>query len=232
MYFEEPEEIVYHFLRTRVAEVTRVGLSNRTSTDSESFVGDDSTVEFTISANISAVTSVTVDGTTQTPYLHYNIDIENNKIKFATAPGNTLAVIVNYIAGTNWIFPDMPRNDLSKASLPKIGSWQISEITAPEELGDQANSYDTCVFQIDVVTHKEQTCTINSESVMDVNVAKYLARKIKNAFKDYAKTDLIYVIYDFSFLDNANQPFQEEYNIFRRTLQIQINFRNLRRMIT
>lgn len=232
MYFEEPEEIVYNFLRYKVAEIERSGLENRYDEATQSFTGDGSTVEFYIDENIQAVKSVTVDGTTQIPFSAYNIDLDNNKIKFRTAPGDTLAIVVTYLVGSNWVFPDSPREDLSKDSYPRIGCWQISESTDPEEMGTQSNSYDTVLFQIDVVTHKDVMCLIDSEYKGGLNVTKYLARQIKNAFKDYAKTDLIYTILDFRIIENSPLPYQEDLNIYRRIVQVQITFRNLRRMIT
>ena len=62
MYFEEPEEIIYNFLRARVGELTRDGLSDRTSLDSQTFAGDASTTEFTLTNQPICVISITVGG--------------------------------------------------------------------------------------------------------------------------------------------------------------------------
>lgn len=231
MYFEEPEEIIYNFLRARVGELTRSGLSNRTSLDSQTFAGDNSTTEFTLTNQPMCIISITVGGVTQIPYEQYNIDLDNKKIKFTTAPANAAAIVVNFKTGTNWIFPDSPRATLTKKSYPRIGSYQLNKSSVFEEIGSTADTYDTALFQIDVIAYKDQVCTTINDTVTGVDVAKYLARQIENAFKDYTYPDLAYVVKYWQILDNAPVPFAEPLNIHRRVINLRVEFRNLRRLI-
>jgi hypothetical protein len=116
--------------------------------------------------------------------------------------------------------------------MPRVGMWQLSKESSDEELGNQVNSYDTVVYQIDCLGFKDVFCTVNGENIADIEVAKYIARQVENAFKDYANTDLIFVLSKFDILDNAPAPFAEPLNIHRRILQMRFEMRNLRRMIT
>jgi len=231
IYFSEPEEVIYNFLRARVDEVTRTGLSNRMTADTQNFSGNASDTEFTLTEQPECIVSVVVDGVTQIPYTAYNIDLDNKKIKFATAPASgTDNIVVSFKKGSNWIYPDLPRVDLSKNNFPRIGSWQISKTSGFEEVGDQSNTYDTVVFQIDVLSYKDLLCEVSGESFSGPDVTRYLARQVENAFKDYAKTDLIGVLYDFQILDNSPAPYQSPLNIFQRIMQIRFNMRNFRRL--
>ena len=231
MYFEEPEEIIYNFLRARVGELTRDGLSDRTSLDSQTFTGDGSTTEFTFTNQPNCIISATVNSIAQIPYQHFNIDLDNKKIKFETAPADTVDVVVNFRTGSNWIYPDSPRENLTKNSFPRIASYQLSKSSDFEELGDTSDTYDTALFQLDVLAYKDQICTTLNDTVTGVDVSKYLARQIENAFKDYLQSDLLYVVHYFQILDNSPVPFAEPLNIHRRTISIKVYFRNLRRLI-
>lgn len=232
MYFEDYEEVMYNFLRSRVEEVTRVGLSNRMTSDSQSFTGDNSTVEFTLTQQPQSIVNVTVNGVEQVMYSAYNIDLDNKKIKFRVAPATDADIVVNFKRGSNWIYPDSPKSSLTKNSYPRIGIFQITAPEQPEEMGNQVNSYATVTFQIDVVTYLDQECTIGSETYTGVDVAKYIGRQVRNAFKDYAKTDLIYCVWDFAILNNYPQPFEDSLNTHRRIIEVSLEFRNMRRMVT
>lgn len=231
MYFEEPEEIIYNFLRARVGELTRDGLSDRTASDSQTFTGDGSTTEFTFTNQPICVISATVDGATQVPYEHFNIDLDNKKISFTTAPADTVDVVVNFKTGTNWVYPDSPIQKLTKNSYPRIASVQLNKSSGFEELGSTTNTYDDVLFQIDVLAYKDQICTTLNDTVTGVDVSKYLARQIENAFKDYTHSDLLYVVSNWQILDNSPVPFAEPLNIHRRVISLRVQFRNLRRLI-
>jgi len=232
MYLEDPEEIIAHFLRANLSEITRQDCADRLSTATDSFTGDASEVEFVLDTTPDSITSITVDGITQIPYLHYNIDLDNKSIKFRDAPGNTLAIVVNSKIGSSWIYPDSPRLDLTKNSYPRIGSWVISDSSDFEELGDTADTYDTVVMQFDILAYKDQLCTVSSETIADIDVAKYLSRQVKNAFKDNLNSELIYMVSDFQIINSIPVPFTDALNIHRRIMEIRFQFRNLRRLTT
>ena len=232
MYLEDPEEIITHFLRANLDEITRQDCKDRLSTTTDSFTGDASTVEFVLSTTPDSITSVTVDGVAQIPYLHYNIDLDNKRIKFITAPGDTIPIVVTSKIGSSWIYPDSPRQDLTKNSYPRIGSWVISDSSDFEGLGTTTNTYDTVVIQFDILAYKDQLCIVNEETIADIDVAKYLSRQVKNAFKDNLNTELIYMVYDFQIINSIPVPFTDALNIHRRIMEIRFQFRNLRRLTT
>jgi len=78
----------------------------------------------------------------------------------------------------------------------------------------------------------DSNVTIDGNTVTGINVAKYIARQVENAFKDNWQSQLSYVILDFQILNNIPVPFQEDLNIHRRIMEIRLQFRNLRRLIT
>lgn len=227
MYLEEPEEILTNFLRSRITEITRTGESNRQTNTSQNFSGDDNTKIFTLTNTPVSIKTVTVGGVTQTPYLHYDIDLDNKKIRFVTAPGTgTNNITVNYYYGSTWIYPDSPRDDLARLSYPRIGVIKISESDIFKEIGSTA-LFNNITFQFDIVSFKNLKCTINSENHQGNEVTRYLSRRLINAFQDNFSTDLIYKCTDFIIINNYPIPFEEDKNIFRHIVEMLIQFRYL-----
>lgn len=237
MYFEEPESVILNFIRSRISELVRRNknndgdLSNRQTAASKSFTPTVGQTELTLVDSPLSIVSVSVDSVTKIPYEHYNIDLDNKKVKFRTAFEGTETALVSYYKGTNWIFPDKPRKDLARDSYPRISCIQLTENPIFIELGTtETNEYVT--FQFDVLSFKDQLCKIGSETIEGPDIAIYLARKIVNAFKDYWSTDLLYVIRDIKFMTNDPIPFDEGLNLFRRTVDIQFTFRNMRNLVS
>ena len=225
----EPDEILQNFLRSTVAEVTRVGLSNRQTTDSESFNGTGAQTVFTITKTpLLAINSVTVDAVEMTAYLDYQIDIDNSKITFTTAPGSgTDNVVISLEKGSNWIFTDLPRDDLKKENYPRIGIQALDEDGNLQGLGEH-DTWDTVIFQIDIVAYKDQKCTIATEAKQDMDVAQHLARAVRSAIKNNWQGKLLkHKLFEPVYAGNAPIPFDESNNMYRRVLTINFNAQNI-----
>lgn len=214
--------ILAHFLRSQVTEITRNDYSDRITTDSDNFTGDDSTTAFVLTNTPDSITSVTVDGVNKYPYTDFNIDLDNKTINFLAAPGDTLAIVVNYRKGTTWIWPDMPRDDLSFSSYPRIGVQTLSEVRTQQGLGED-DSYDTVTFQIDCVTQKDLLCTINSETKSGQDVANYLSRQVVDAIKRNWRSNLSGKLFAPEIIRRDNVPFNLVENNFRKIIEVRFS---------
>jgi hypothetical protein len=233
MYINEPDKIIMNFLRSKLSELSRTtpSLSDRQTTDSQSFSGNTTTTIFTLTTQPIAINSVVLDTVTLVPYQDYNIDLENKKIKFRSAPGNgTNNIVVSFEKGSNWIFPDFPRDELSKNKYPRIGFSPITESAIFKEVGG-TNTMVTVTFQFDILTYKDLICTVGSDTIEGPDITSYLARQLINTIKAYWSSDLIYKIRGMNFISNNPIPFDEEKNIFRRVVELGFVFVNIEEVI-
>ena len=224
----EAEDILAEFFRAEVPEVTRVGLSNRQITDSQSFSGDGSTKAFTLTDTPVAINSVTVGGTIQNKHITYVIDLDNKLITFSSAPGaGTNNVVVSYEKGSTWVFPDKPRDDLSITKYPRMGVIAITQSENPMGVGTGPPLWMDGVYQIDVVAAKGQKCLINSEVKEGQDVANHIARIAISRLADGTLSKIGLKLYTPRILSNIPVPFNEEQNVFRRLIEVQFNAQNI-----
>ena len=216
-----------HFLRVNIDEITRVGLSNRQVADTQSFNGDGATDVFTLTNQPVCINSVTVGGVVQTIYLHYEIDIDNKKIKFNAGyiPAvGTNNIVVSFDKTATWIYPDKPRDELSKSSFPRIGVISLTENSTDMGMGE-TDTYDELVFQIDVVGYKDQKCQVGSDTIADSDVVQYLARDVIKKLKRN-RSQLFNALYDVKILNNYPTPFENDKHIVRRIIEVKFNTTN------
>jgi len=224
----EAEDILSEFLRAEVPEVKREGLNNRQTTDSQSFSGDGSTKVFTLTSSLIAINSVTVGGTIQNKYISYAIDLDNNRITFATAPGaGTNNVVVSYETGSRWINPDDARDDLSERSYPRMEAIPITQSENPMGVGVGGPYWMDGVYQIDVVAYKGQLCIINGETKEGQDVANWIGRKAISALTKGTLAKLGLTLYTPRILTNIPLPFNEPHNIFRRHIEVELNAQDI-----
>lgn len=235
MYIQEPEEIIMNFVRSRVSELTRStpSLSNRQTTDSESFNGDNSTTEFTLteSSAVVAINTITIGGTEVYPYTDFNIDLDNKTIKFRTAPATgTNNVVVSYEKGSTWVYPDKPRDTLQKNSCPRIGILKVAESGTFREVGS-TDTNDSVTIQFDIVSYNGLICTVGSDTIGPNDTVKYLARQLINAIKSGWSNYLIHRVRDFSIVESNPMPFEPDKNIFRWVVSVRFLFRESEEVI-
>jgi len=137
------EEIIV-FLRQKLPDPKERG-SIKTSTQS----GTGSKVKFDIpDTNIKHIDSVLVNGALQTNYTQYYVDyndksdLSNPVVYFLTPPANGAIVEIKYSYGQTWIYPDVPRTDLSLDSYPRANVNFVSIRTSEAGLGAGSNITD------------------------------------------------------------------------------------------
>lgn len=226
----ESDEQLMNFLRSTVTEITRTGLSNRqTNSQTQSFSGNDSTTVFTLTNKAVCINFVTISGSTQTAFLDYQIDLDNKKITFTTAPATgTNNIVVNHDTGTNWIYTDVPRDDLKKVSFPRLVITTINESGVLQGL-NQNDTFDTVTLQIDIIAYKDQLCTnAGSDKIQGMDVAQLLARSVRTAIKNNWRAELMsYALFNPTYLNNIPLPFDEGNNLFRRIITISFDALNI-----
>lgn len=225
----EPDEILMNFLRSTVTEVTRTGVSNRQTNTVETFNGDTTTKIFTLTVAPVCINSVSVGGTTQVAYLDYQIDLDNKKITFTSAPGTgTGNISVDTDTGSNWVYTDFPRDDLKKASYPRIGITVINESGEQQGIG-ATGTYDNISFQLDIVAYKDQACTnAGSDKIQGMDVAQLIARRVRTAIKNNWDSELLnYSLFYPVYQNNIPLPFDESNNLFRRIVTVSFDALNI-----
>jgi hypothetical protein len=227
IYVTEPVDILVQFLRVNVTELTRNGLSNRQTAGTQSFNGDGATDIFTLTTQPVCIKTVTVGGVLQTCYLHYEIDIDNKKIKFNAGyiPAvGTNNIVVTFDSGSTWVYPDKPREDLKKSNYPRLGVTHLVENSYDMGMGE-TETYDSLTFQIDVVAFKDQLCTVGSESIADADVAQYLARQVCKKIKR-SRALIQNKLYNPVILNNYPVPFEDDKHIVRRIIEVKYEANN------
>ncbi len=226
----KPEDILTEFFRAYVPEVERENLTNRQETDSESFDGDTSKKTFIIneSSAVLAINSVIVGGITKNKYTEYAIDLDNKLITFVTAPGSgSDNVVISYEKGSNWVFPDKPRDDISKSKYPRMSVLTLVQGEVPLGVGTGSPYWMDGTYQIDVVAYKGQKCIINGEIKEGQDVADFIGRNIINQLTKGTLSRIGLKLYTPRILNDIPLPLDEEKNQFRRMIDVQFNAQDM-----
>lgn len=195
MVFISPKNVLVDFLRNRLTDPR----SRAESSTTEEF--DGGSTDFSLSppsGSLSAITSVTVGGTTQTKWRDYYIDFQNQKVIFYsnTASGTNNVDITYKYGTTNWIYPDKAKQTLSRTAFPRINVLIVSG--TGERLGQYNSDVESVMrFQIDVWTKENQVFTISSVKYEGDKLAEYLAHQIMAAFRSY-EDDLHPSLYNYT----------------------------------
>lgn len=114
------------------------------TTVTEEFNGTGLAYSFTVAhLNLKNVRTVTVGGVAQTFGTHYTVNYSTGVITFVTAPGaGTNNVDITYDYGSDHIFGDFPRTDLSISKYPRIAVAITSGRTEEMSLGAADNITD------------------------------------------------------------------------------------------
>lgn len=123
---EIKEELVV-FLRNQ--DVLSTSVRGVTTDTDDTFDGDDSTTQFLINrTNVKNIRSISVGGQSQSLGTDYTVDYSYNdsgtikcQITFTSAPATgTGNITLSYDYGTDKIYPDHPRPELTISSYPRI----------------------------------------------------------------------------------------------------------------
>ena len=223
----DPEDILAEFLSANVTEYTRYDsdgydkLPNRTIESTETFSGDDSETEFSISTpNLVAIKEITIGGTKVYKYIDYDIDLDNAKITFDSAPTTgSNNISVTYFEGNNWIYTDKPIDTLSRKSYPRVAIQLINQSERQRGVNDDYY-YKNYTFQIDALTYKDQLLEISSEKKANNEAVKVIAGDIVTQIKTKWRSELRTKLFNFNIINNSPVPFSENSNQFRRIIEI------------
>ncbi|KKM21466.1 hypothetical protein LCGC14_1635160 [marine sediment metagenome] len=223
----EPNEIYVEFLRAELTEPTRDIYSSRHNNTTQQFNGNNSITAYTVeNTTLLCVNNISVDSVLQAKFKDYNIDLLNSKINFISAPATgTNNILVDYdynTDGRSWIYPDKPRLDLARSSLPRIGVTLITEDGTPQGLFDDAY-WNNIRFQVDVITAKTLTISSNSETIVGEHLANILARDVVRITKAQWRTKMTNTLFYPEIFNNSPQPYDEQHQLFRRMIEIGFN---------
>lgn len=224
----EPDEIYVEFLRVQLTEPTRDNYSARHTNTTETFTGDGTASDFTVAnTKLLCVNNVSVDSVLQAKYSTYDIDLVNNKITFNSSnlPSNGAEVLVDHdfnTAGRSWVYPDKPRLDLGRSSMPRIGVVLITEDGQPTGMSDDAH-WNNLRFQVDVLTQKDLSVTSNSETLIGQSLVNGIARDVVRLTKNSWRNNMGTKLYQPQIFNNSPQPYDETNNVFKRTIEVGFN---------
>jgi hypothetical protein len=142
--------------------------------------GTGSKVKFTLPRkNITCLHSV-VDGVIKTDYTDYYVDYKDNNpdtypiVYFLTPPANNVLVDFTYHYSTDWIYPDVPRVDISLDSYPRVSVRFLGDRVSEAGLGATSNLTDI-LGSVDIYSSKESEI----EGLIN-NIRKLILQNKKN----------------------------------------------------
>lgn len=172
------DELITFFRNQDIFSISTRGVSTTTDT----FSGDASETEFTItptSGVMRNVREIQLSSVVQSYGADYVIDYKNSKVVFITPPpSGTDNISIEYDYGTSdKIFTDYPRDDLSIESYPRLTVDVISTSTEP---GGMDNVYVTNVlvsltlYESNIRTISEHMTSIRTKLINNRNNFYYL----------------------------------------------------------
>lgn len=92
-------------------------------------------------------------------------------------------------AGTNWIYDDFPRHDLSSSSYPRVSIIETNESSEP--LGFRSDNFWTTIdLQVDIWVKEDTEYTIDTVYYADIALCRKIARdtieSVRNNWTDLA----------------------------------------------
>lgn len=219
-----PKDIIVDFLRANLIDPR----ARAETTNTEEFNGG--STEFSLTApsgKVSAITSVTVDGTAQIKWSDYRIDTQNQKIIFfSNTASGTNNVDITYKYGTSdWIFPDKPFKKLAPTSFPRIN---VLVVDGTGERMGQFNSdvQSTILYQIDIWATESYIVTIDSTKYKGDKLAQYIGLKVMKAFRS-SVDELHPPLYNYKPGFLRDQAFDNDLQIFHKLFECEFNSINV-----
>lgn len=172
-----------HFIRNKDIFSTTVR-SVTTATNTGTFAGATShTIAVT---NIKNIRSVVVDGTTLTFGTDYTYDLDfldttiKTKITFTVA--QTGAYVITYDYGTDKIFPDFPKTELTISNFPRIAVDVVSINTTPAGLGNQNKNeiiFTVVIYSANIDALRDYSTNLRKEIIDNQLTFYYLGEYIR-----------------------------------------------------
>lgn len=216
------EDVASDFLRVYLTDPRSRAEASTTQTNTSTSSQTTLTLVDPTGYTISCVTALTVDGTAYTKWKDYHWDYQNNKITFFTALSAGLEIISTFKYGTkNWIYSDMPDENLDSNSWPRIDVFTIS--SPGVKLGNyEAPVIGTMFLQIDIWAKENYVATIGGRDYHGIYLTRYLGNQISKAFEDNEGSlhPLLFNYVPVSLPRTA--PFSEQYLAYHTIVEISI----------
>jgi len=220
MVFISPKIVIVDFLRNRLTDPRARAEASKT----EEF--DGGSTDFALTPTIGAmqsITSVTVDGTAQTKWGDYWIDVQNQKVIFYsnTASGTKNVDIIYKQGTTSWIYPDKAKETLANTSFPRINILVVGGTGG--RLGQYNSNIESVIhFQIDIWSKENQVQTISSVKYAGDKLSEYLAYEVTKAFRAYVD-DLHPALYNYTLLGTPrDMGYNTEMQCFHTIVEVEL----------
>lgn len=119
------------------------------TTATESFTASGGAEIFTVSnANCKNIRSVKQNGTALTYYTDYTIDLDNAQVSVSKSLTASDDIDIEYDYGTDAIFPDFPRPDISLSSFPRMAFMIYNYLSEIAGAGNVLNTSFTIQINI------------------------------------------------------------------------------------
>jgi hypothetical protein len=219
-----PKDVIVDFLRANLIDPrARAEASN-----TEEFDGGGT--DFTLSApsgSVSAVTSLTVNGTAQVKWQDYRYEQQNQKvIFFSNTAGGTDNVDITYKYGTsNWIYPDKVLTTLGSTSFPRVNLLVVDG--TGDRLGSvRSDVQSTVIYQVDVWAKEDNIFTIDSIKYAGDKLAEQIGLKLIKAFRESAE-DLHPPMFNYKPGYLRDLPFDTELQAHHKVFELEMNSINI-----
>jgi len=218
-YIIDDTDIITDFLRTHLTDPQARAEASRIETITATAGQTAITLSPSV-GTVSAITSVTVEGSAKNKWSDYFWDYQNQKLTFYTALTLDDEVIITYKQGTsNWIYADKPDDQLNEDSWPRIEVYTLSG--SGKRLGNyQADIQSKPTINISVWTKDRQTFTISGATYSNNYLGRYLAYQIMKVFEDN-EGDLDPILYDYEPVGTPRAaPYSSQYQCYHTVMEI------------
>ena len=215
------KNVIVEFLRSKLTDPRSRAESLVTDTFSGTGVAQICTLTPATNNHAYAITDVSVDSSSVSKWVDYNIDMQNQNISGTFASG-TDNIVVTYKTGTtNWIYSDLAKTSLKTSSYPRIN------VSVVGSNGDFLGSYkseiiETVHFQTDIWVKEDYIYNDGTNKWTGSHLALYLARQIVKQFEDY-NNDLYPILFNFMLLNMRDAVWESDRECCHVILEFQMD---------
>lgn len=228
----DPEDIVTDFLRVHLTDPK--SRAESTDTQNDTSTAGQTTLTITPSSgsdSVSCITSLTVDGSDYAKWQDYFWDYQNSEITFFSALSAGQAIATTYKYGsTNWIYSDMPDENLNSDSWPRVDVFTVS--SPGRRLGNyEAPVYGRAILQIDIWSKNNYIATIGSKKYSGPYLTRYIGNRISRAFEDN-ENDLYPLLFNYEPISlPRTAPYSGKYQAYHTIVEVSLQGLSLGRIV-
>ena len=227
----DTEDIISDFLRVYVTDPRARAEATTTQNDTSTASQTELTITPPTGYSISCITALTVNSVTYKKWRDFHWDYQNNKITFFTALSTGLPIITTFKYGTkNWIYSDMPDENLNSDSWPRIDVFTVS---APgQKLGNyEAPVWATAILQIDVWAKEGDPLEIGTKKYSGQYLTRYIGNQIAKAFEDHEDALFPLLVNYVPLSLPRTAPHNEKYLAYHTIVEVSLQGKSLGRIV-